>query len=728
MTEFGGAGVLRSVFHRAVSICVPVACSLLMLAALLWWLDPQMIAGALLGFSWQPIAVASLLLFAGTALAGPRLRSLARQLGHDLTFGEAVQATAFGQIGSVLSVQFFGQVVVRTALLQSRGMRLPENIVLMSLEKLAAFIVALGFASGGACWLFGGLALRLDQSGVAFLHLLLGSLCAAAGGGLMAWGHLVRRVARAWPAMDFIRPLLVSVAYTVGIQLCTATAYVVTAKALAPDVNAGDLVAASFIIMFAASLPISLSGWGIRELGAVFVLKAIGIPPETAVAIAVIIGALSFLVTTAIAAISLALPTRPVATAPAFPPRREAPDIAAALAWLVPPLVATLIVIQIKAPTVSGLLNFNPADPVAVVGAALFVREVIKGGAPAWRVAQLPWHVAAMTATIILSFLIGVLSFGSTDWALFNRLVGWFVLLAYATTGALIVQAAGMTGASICLNTFVGAVLGAVAIGLMMIAGQNASLNLSTYLQVLPLEGLSGNRNAFAFLIVMALACTPVIGANAIVLALLGLGVWFTGSFAGLGAAALVALTGTLRGHFPAFTIVKAAIFAAMIILLLAAAPMLTVTTATLTSEATLSALHYSNFSMAQRFESLTGGLELFLQHPVFGAGLGAYMDARTRAGAPLVIHSTPLWLLAEMGLAGFAAFAWFGFKLIRNAIAGKDRESAALLLVVLGFCTMGAVHDMMYQRSIWLLAGALLVASAAQTGPSKASPSFARS
>jgi uncharacterized membrane protein YbhN (UPF0104 family) len=709
---------LNSVFYRVGLFCVPVLCSLLALAALLWWLDPKTIADALLAFSWQTIAVVGLLLFAGAALAGPRLRSIAHQMGHNLTFGEAMQAMAFGQIGNTLSIQFFGQVAVRTALLRSRGLHLPENIALTSLEKLAAIVVSLSFALGGAFWLFGGVALRLDQGGFNFLHVVLGSLCAVAGGGLVGWAHLVRRAVRDRPAWDLIRPLLVSVAYTVCIQLCTAAAYVVAAMALAPGANVVDLAAASFVIMFAASLPISLSGWGVRELSAVFVLKAIGIPPGTAVAIAVTVGTLSLLVIAAIAASSLFLPKRPVATAPAFPPHREAPDIATALAWLVPLLVATLIVIQIKAPTASGLLNVNPADPLAVIGAALFVHAIYKNGAPAWRVSILPWHVATMTAAIILSFLIGVLSFGLTDWAVFNRLLGWLVLLAYASTGALIVQAAGATGASICVKTFVGAVVGVVAVGLSMIAGQNAGLNLSAHFPVLPLEGLSGNRNGFAFLIVMALACTPVIGGNSVVLALLGLGVWFTGSLAGMGTAALVVLTGYLQGYFPALTMIKAAIFAAAIVLLFAAAPML----ATTAGEATLSVAYYSDYSMAERLKSLHGGLELFLQHPLFGAGLGAYMDAQTRLGAPLVIHSTPLWLLAEMGLAGFAAFAWFGWKLVRNSIASKDRESAALLLAVLGFCAFGAVHDMMYQRSIWLLAGALLVASAA--GPALSSHS----
>jgi uncharacterized membrane protein YbhN (UPF0104 family) len=701
---------------RAVAVCLPIICSLLALAALLWWLDPKTIADALLAFSWQPVTVVGLVLFAGAALAGLRLRSIAHQMGHDLTFRETMQAMAFGQLGGTLSVQFFGQVAVRTAVLRSRGLQLPENIALTSLEKLASFAVALSFALGGAFWLFGEVALRLDQGGFRFLHLVLGSLSAAAGGALLGWGHLCWRAVRDRPALDLARPLLASIAYTVGIQLCTAAAYVVAAMALVPGINVGNLAAASLVIMFAASLPISLSGWGVRELGAVFVLKTIGVPPGTAVAIAVSVGTLSLLVIAAIAALSLALPKGPIATAPAFSPRREGLDIAAALAWLVPLLVATLIVIQVQAPTQSGLLNFNPADPFAVIGAALFVRTVYTHGAPAWRVSLLPWHVATMTAATMLSFLIGVLSFGLTDWALFNRLVGWFVLLAHASTGALIVQAAGATGASTCLNTFVGAVLGAVAIGLAVIAGENAGLSPSAYLPVLPLEGLSGNRNGFAFLIVMALACTPVIGANPVVLALLGLGIWFTGSFAGLGAAALVVLTGALQGYFPALTLIKAAIFASVVMVLFAAAPMLTAITS---DEATLSTLVYSDFSMAERLKSLYGGLELFLQHPLFGAGLGAYVEAQTRLGVPLVIHSTPLWLLAEMGLAGFAAFAWFGCKLVSNSIVRKDREAGALLLAILGFCTMSAVHDMMYQRSIWLLAGALLVASTSRRGPS---------
>jgi hypothetical protein len=70
------------------------------------------------------------------------------------------------------------------------------------------------------------------------------------------------------------------------------------------------------------------------------------------------------------------------------------------------------------------------------------------------------------------------------------------------------------------------------------------------------------------------------------------------------------------------------------------------------------------------------------LDHPVFGAGLGAFRNQMilTLDGLPLVIHSTAVWLLAELGIVGFLIFA----------------ESF----------TPG---DMLYQRTFWLLIGAAL-------------------
>src|SRR5665213_3222273 len=61
----------------------------------------------------------------------------------------------------------------------------------------------------------------------------------------------------------------------------------------------------------------------------------------------------------------------------------------------------------------------------------------------------------------------------------------------------------------------------------------------------------------------------------------------------------------------------------------------------------------------AARLTSIVGGLQLFADHPMFGAGLGAFRDQMIfmYSNQPLLIHSTAIWLLAEMGIVGFLIF-----------------------------------------------------------------------
>jgi hypothetical protein len=696
------------------SSVLPVVLSTIILASIVWIFEPLEIAQTLLSFSTGSLASIGSLLLVGALLAAPRLQTIVRKLGYRLTFSDAVRAVAFGQIGGALSVQFFGQVVARSALLHSRGIQLPANIAITSLEKLVAFVVAFTMALGGAIWLFGGVAIQLDQGGLQFIHLVIGLLFAILGGALLGWGRIAWLEARNIGATDLVVPLSISVAYTVARQICTAAAYVIAAKSLAPFVSVLDLVAASFVIMFAASIPISFSGWGVRELSAVFALKTVGVPAGAAIAVAITIGALALFVVISLSAFTFFLRKQSDVAPLQQPDNAAAFDIATALSWLVPILVATLIVVQIRAPTSTGFLNFNPADPFALVGAALFWHAARRRGMPVWRVPKLLAHVASMTAAVMVAFLIGLQSFGLTDWAFLNRTLGWFVLLAYASTGALAFQVGGATGVSIALRTFVGAVMGAIAFNLLTFVGFQTGWRLPAQLILMPFEGLTGNRNAFAFLIVMAIACLPISGVYPYVLGFLGVGVWFTGSFAGLGAAFLVILAALVKRYFtPLMFAQSIAIGVAVIVVVGLIGPIASFVGFPVPKDSmSLSALTYSSYSFAERFKSLQGGLTLFVEHPLFGAGLGAYMNAQTQIGNPLVIHSTPLWLLAELGLTGFSVFVWFGWRVTRVTASSQNSESKALLLIVIGFCTMAAVHDMMYQRSIWLLAGALLAAS----------------
>ncbi|MBV8653144.1 MAG: O-antigen ligase family protein, partial [Alphaproteobacteria bacterium] len=113
------------------------------------------------------------------------------------------------------------------------------------------------------------------------------------------------------------------------------------------------------------------------------------------------------------------------------------------------------------------------------------------------------------------------------------------------------------------------------------------------------------------------------------------------------------------------------------------------------------------------RMETLLGAWDLFHAHPVFGAGLGAFIQNYTRLhGQPLVIHSTVAWLAAEFGLVGLAVFAAPFLRVLAHEAQSRDRRDPArvmLLLSLVAFGVMSLAHDIFYQRTVWFLLGASL-------------------
>ena len=328
------------------------------------------------------------------------------------------------------------------------------------------------------------------------------------------------------------------------------------------------------------------------------------------------------------------------------------------LAWVLPIGAVTLVLFQIYVPVQSGLLNVNLADPLSDAGGVLFILMSVRlGHLPRWRVAYV--NLAAAAATLVLggSLLIGADRFGWTTWAVTNRFLGWFVLLAYGATGALIVRAGQKEGFRTILLTFAGATaaVAGIEVSLVMLTG----LGFQAPVVLGNAQGFSLNHNFFAFQLLMAMsaAIAAVRGASLriVVLALVLAGFWFAGSRSGWIAALFVLSTSlylgvlNVRELLTATTCAAGAALIAVILPDLVQAP-INLVPAFLPSEA----------STQERLISILGGLKLFLEYPAFGAGLGAFRNQMifVSSSQPLLIHSTALWLLAELGMIGLLAFA----------------------------------------------------------------------
>ena len=128
--------------------------------------------------------------------------------------------------------------------------------------------------------------------------------------------------------------------------------------------------------------------------------------------------------------------------------------------------------------------------------------------------------------------------------------------------------------------------------------------------------------------------------------------------------------------------------------------------------------------SDSERWRTIMDGWHYWLEHPIFGHGIGAYVESQLAdSGSYLVFHSVPVWLLAETGIVGLAVgLTAFGClvmgarRLMRDP--GSRAWGAGLLIALACWGAGNLVHDFAFQRTFWFVAAfAFGVSSVARSG-----------
>jgi len=356
-----------------------------------------------------------------------------------------------------------------------------------------------------------------------------------------------------------------------------------------------------------------------------------------------------------------------------------------------------------------------------------------------------------LAAVLVLGLVIAWLGPGLTAWALLNRMLGFLFLLGYAAVPGLVVLVAGEHGRAILARTFVIAALAICAVQVVAFAVHHLVTPLPPaffgYLfdRSDQLEGYAQNSNAFAFQLLMALAVlvgTPAKPAKETIAAKPAEGTMSAPpaqppTWSWLAAAGILLLTLALARSRAGILCALAAIALAPVLRFVPArrllAPRTLVAVAAVGVALAALAIAFggrlehsvieplthvvrpdADDSDALRWQSTVLGLEAWLRHPVLGGGLGTFLLERETAHLPLVvIHSVPIWFLAEMGIVGLAAYAAFIVSLAAAGVAGWWRDSVhahGLLIAIAVFVLMGLVHDIFFQRTFWFACGLLLV------------------
>lgn len=710
--------------RRFVKIAVAVGLVVAALALAAMMSSPSDWRSALHALRPEILAIGFVALLANALAASLRLRMIAADAGYRLSFPQSMAAVGIGSLGGAVFFQLAGQLIARSAYLGKHGVAPASVIAITGYERIIAAGTSAVLAAAGAFFIFGGLAWDLGGGGMELVRILIGLLLAITAGAAIGFPRLARRVL----AKAARREVLIAVGrgfvLTLLVQAPMMAAYVIVIASLAPTIDIFALIAATTIVMFAASIPVSPAGWGLREMSAVMALGAIGVGASEAFIAAVLVGLGSLLSMMALCAIA----ARALSQKPATPANHDVSihrneSFARLLAIVICLGSALLIPFQLRLPTESGFVNANLADPLAILaGGYVAAAAWMTRRPPAWAFPHTATVLLAYTAVLTLSLFIGYMNFGWTDWALINRYLGWFILLGFFLAGTMTGNAFRSNGPRIVAYTLAGAIAAVCLLDLALFTFARGGVSIGRDLLPIPVAGFAQNRNAFAFQILIAASLLIAFHKerskiSAILLIALGAALIISGSRAGWGAAMVLL---ALAVVFKSMTLRSAAMVAVGSIIVGLAPTIVGHIVLLLDWQSPEQAARLARrfgivltpeaHSTDERISTFTGGLRLFFDHSILGAGLGAFAASEVaRTGAVDVIHSIPVWLLAEFGIVGSAIVLTPLGMLLLVAVRRAWHGETAAKVVVFSFAVLaitGLAHDMLYQRIFWFIFG----------------------
>ena len=643
---------------------LPALITVTLLATVFWVADTNEVFSELRRFPVLGIVGVLVLLGINLSIVNFRLTRVFRNFGLDLPMGVVTRANISGHLAGLFFISLFGQVAGRHLVLRRSG--IPPVLIasLTAYERAIALLISGGLFFVGATLLFDSLLIEDFLNRISLAEI---TSVVAIGFVLSMWlwgtrfeSYLSSKILSWSQLQKLIEISLI----TIIARLFVLSAFVVAVTSLRSDIDYLNLFAAAAITSFAANLPLTIHGWGLRELAAVYTLGLLGVPASEALAISILIG----LCSTAVILIAAPLvigkhgssTLRPKLNAQSFQQRIEVEKVSV---WVLSMVTAGLVFFQIHVRIYDGVINLNLSDPFAILSiAALAAHVYTTRKLPTWHVTNFNSILVVISLLLMLAFLNGLNEIGPTQWALANRLTGWFVILGYLSSGYLIVSYLGNHGLrrlSVTIITF------AVVVVLMRAMLRYLAINGWIELSYFPLrfEAYAGNRNAFAF---QMLVCSslllaysavfiradrgraffgrtnnsnsvPRFGVSAIkekrnlllMSAFHGVilaGLAFSGSRAGLIAGVILLVAATLLKLVDWRLIVLSVVFATIIWVL----PMLDFG---LSSDSRFAQLLLAReVSDTERWETLSRAFALWLESPIFGAGLGVFIE-KSRTG-----------------------------------------------------------------------------------------------
>lgn len=271
----------------------------LLMAGLLWHVDFSAMWMQMHHAAVMPFLLALGLSVAQVFAVSARWRMMLASVRLRLPFHIVVETIVAGIIANTLLINVLGGLAARVLLLVSQNVPVRGVLSTLVLERAMVLAVLVALTVLGLPWL--GITLAVDDfpatslaavaTGLACLSILVAARSRLAASFRRRAGDFIRAMAADLRDIVADRPVLMSsIMLTVLSQVLLIAVGLVIAVALDIDIAMVHLLAILPLVALVSSLPISVGGWGVRELSLVYALAQFGVSLEQAMLLSVLIG------------------------------------------------------------------------------------------------------------------------------------------------------------------------------------------------------------------------------------------------------------------------------------------------------------------------------------------------------------------------------------------------------------------------------------------------------
>ncbi|MBT5415383.1 MAG: flippase-like domain-containing protein [Rhodospirillaceae bacterium] len=285
--------------RRSAAIALKLCISILLVWLVARHVDLESLVSRLGQLGWLPIGAVAAASLAQIPLTALRWNAILAALGTGPRFADSLRVTAIGLFFNATLPAVVGGDAVRVFYARGLGVGLRTAIHSVLLDRLSALVALILMAAVGLPW-----SLAMVTDGELRHGLILAVALGLAGLiGLVLLDGIGRQLAR-WPLGRAValfgadcarilrspRPAAATLTLSSCVHLLDIAKAYVVALALGAPLGLGAALLLVPPVILSAVLPISIAGWGVREVAMVLALGQIGIAPVDALSISIVMG------------------------------------------------------------------------------------------------------------------------------------------------------------------------------------------------------------------------------------------------------------------------------------------------------------------------------------------------------------------------------------------------------------------------------------------------------